>query len=111
MDTNAKVNVGAKMIENIDNNINELKQNVISLENKLDLIINLLDGDVKHNCERMGKHINFIENVYENVKNPLNFLCNKINMISFNKNQTMIDNKMPNNFDGLELGDIENQLL
>ena len=27
----------------------------------------------------MGEHIDFIENVYDNVKNPLGYLCNKLN--------------------------------
>ena len=27
----------------------------------------------------MGNHIDFVENVYDNVKNPLGFICNRVN--------------------------------
>ena len=27
----------------------------------------------------MGSHIDFVENVYDNVKNPLGFICRKMN--------------------------------
>ena len=35
----------------------------------------------------MGEHIDFVENVYDNVKNPLGFLCNKINYFSKNNDK------------------------
>ena len=37
----------------------------------------------------MSEHIDFIENVYDNVKNPLGFICNKISSISGNSNYTL----------------------
>ena len=39
--------------------------------------------------KRLTKHIDFIENVYDNVKNPLGFICNKISSISGNSNYTL----------------------
>ena len=30
-------------------------------------------------CKKMSSHIDFIDNVYENVRAPLNFVCNSIN--------------------------------
>lgn len=53
------------------------------VEDKVDKIIHILEGSLKQNCEKMGEHINFVENVYENVKHPLNYLCNKVNQISY----------------------------
>ena len=49
------------------------------IENKLNLIIELLEGRIDKQCSKMGEHIDFVENVYENVKNPLGFICNKLN--------------------------------
>ncbi|MBD23943.1 MAG: hypothetical protein CMG46_02915 [Candidatus Marinimicrobia bacterium] len=49
------------------------------LEEKIDQILDLLQKEVRPNCKKMGDHIDFVENVYDNVKNPLGFICNKVN--------------------------------
>jgi|TARA_B110000285_G_scaffold230866_1_gene298271 hypothetical protein len=61
-----------------------LERNLINLDAKLDLILNLLNKDVKPNSDKMASHIDFVEAVYENVKNPLGFLCDKIRMLTGN---------------------------
>jgi len=74
-------------IDNIDNTIlYELINKVDILEEKLDSIIKILNNDIKTNTEKMGSHIDFIENIYENVKSPLGFFCNKINYFRNNDN-------------------------
>ena len=30
----------------------------------------------------MSGHINFVENVYDTIKNPLTFICNKVNILT-----------------------------
>ena len=30
-------------------------------------------------CKKMSSHIDFVEAVYENMKNPLNYICGVIN--------------------------------
>jgi len=52
------------------------------LEEKLDLILKILTEDIKDSCEKMGGHINFVEKVYDNVKHPLTFICNKVNYLT-----------------------------
>jgi hypothetical protein len=42
----------------------------------------VIEEQVLAECKKMGSHIDFIENVYNNVKHPLGFLCNKIKYIS-----------------------------
>ena len=44
----------------------------------------ILNGDVKKNTQKMGEHIDFIERIYDNVKSPLGFLCNRINYLKGN---------------------------
>ena len=61
-----------------------LERKLIDLENKLDTIIDLLNKDVKPSTTKMTAHIDFVEAVYENVKNPLGFLCNKIRLLAGN---------------------------
>lgn len=75
-------------MENISNvhsidkkDILEMKEKLVILEEKMDLIIKFLDNDISKNCEKMKDHIDFIENIYDNVKNPLGFICSKINNV------------------------------
>jgi len=61
-----------------------LERKLTDLEKKLDTIIDLLNKDVKPSTTKMAAHIDFVEAVYENVKNPLGFLCNKIRLLAGN---------------------------
>ena len=64
----------SEKIESLQNKIN-------IIESKVDMILELLQKDVQPNCQKMNTHINFVENVYENVKNPLGFICSKVNYL------------------------------
>ncbi|GAG46381.1 unnamed protein product, partial [marine sediment metagenome] len=62
------------------------------IEAKLDKILELLEEKVTKNCEKMSEHIDFIDNVYDNVKNPLGFICNKVgSMIGSSENYALAD--------------------
>lgn len=63
----------------MEDRIIELEKKLIKMENKLDNIYNLLNTNVKDNCEKMKEHIDFIDNVYDSIKFPLYFICNRIN--------------------------------
>ena len=39
----------------------------------------------------MSSHIDFVDNVYETVKSPLNFMCNKVNVLSGSENNSLTD--------------------
>ena len=76
------------------NNKESIKQLHIKLDNindKLDRIMDILNRDVKEKCDKMGEHIDFIENVYDNVKNPLGYLCNKLSSFSGNTRYSLED--------------------
>lgn len=71
----------------INNRLNNLEKKCDLIESKLDTIIDLIESN-NQSCEKMSDHIDFVENVYENVKNPLGYICNKINnFIQPNNNQ------------------------
>jgi hypothetical protein len=96
------------MSEELKEEIKELKEDMKEMNKKLDLILNFLEKDVKVNCDKMGEHIDFVENVYDNVKNPLGYLCNKINFFSNkNKEYTLENVKKEEEDDGLRLTDEE----
>ena len=57
----------------------EIKTRLDILERKIDLILELLNTDLRPNCEKMSSHIDFIYKVYETVQHPLNYICSKVN--------------------------------
>lgn len=62
----------------IDKKLTNLENDVKDINKKCDMILELLKDNSK-DCKKMSSHIDFIDNVYENVKAPLNFVCNSIN--------------------------------
>ena len=66
----------------IKSKLNSLEYKLIDLEVKLNTILELLENDVAPNCNKMSSHIDFVDKVYDTVKSPLNFMCNKVNVLS-----------------------------
>ena len=63
---------------NIILRLNRLEKKIDNIDQKLtDLII--LMNDNKRDCEKMSTHIDIIDSVYENLKAPIDFVCNRIN--------------------------------
>ena len=62
-------------------NNEELENRLVSIEKKLDKLIFLTEMELKPECKKMGGHIDFVEKVYENVKAPLGFICNKLRFL------------------------------
>tara|TARA_B100000927_G_scaffold68917_1_gene54563 strand:+ start:48 stop:407 length:360 start_codon:yes stop_codon:yes gene_type:complete len=70
------------LLKELSDKINKIDDKFNKIDDKLNKIIEFLEKDVKKNCDKMGEHIDFVETVYDNVKNPLGYLCNKISYIS-----------------------------
>jgi hypothetical protein len=62
----------------IRNEITNLKNQVERIEEKLDAILQKMDNNIIKNCDKMGDHIDFVNNVYDTVKVPLHYLSNKV---------------------------------
>ena len=71
--------------------IKQLNLKLDKINDKLDSIMDILNRDVKEKCDKMGEHIDFIENVYDNMKNPLGYLCNRLNSFSGNTRYSLED--------------------
>ena len=67
---------------------NELLNKMIKIDEKLDKILKIIEKNTE-NCEKMSDHIDFIENIYENIKNPLGYICNKVKAISGNNTYSL----------------------
>lgn len=69
------------IIINIYNNkmdLEKINTKVDELSLKMDTIIKLLSQQTE-NCNKMGEHIDFIEDIYETVKHPIEYICGTIN--------------------------------
>ena len=62
----------------IRNEIAVLKSKIERMEEKLDAILQKMDNHVIKNCNKMGDHIDFVNNVYDTVKVPLHYISNKV---------------------------------
>jgi len=87
------MNVIFSMLKENESKIESLERKFDKIDKKLDLILEILNKDLKKNCKKMGEHIDFVENVYDNVKNPLGFLCNKINYFSKDDDKYTLHNR------------------
>ncbi len=95
--------INKKTLEGINSKINNLEKKMECIDKKLDFIIEFFEKDVKKNCDKMGEHIDFVENIYDNVKNPLGYLCSKINYLSGrDKRFTLTDVENNSDFDSDE---------
>ena len=79
----------------IRNDIKILKNQVERMEEKLDAIMQKLNDNIIKNCDKMGDHIDFVNNVYDTVKVPLHYISNKVQKmiggVNSNKNVIMND--------------------
>tara|TARA_B110000046_G_C12769138_1_gene304153 strand:- start:117 stop:362 length:246 start_codon:yes stop_codon:yes gene_type:complete len=73
--------------------LDSLEYKLIDLEVKLNKILELLEDDVKPNCNKMSSHIDFVDNVYDTVKSPLGFICSKVSIIGGNKGEYSLTDK------------------
>lgn len=60
------------------NELTNLKNQVERMEEKLDAILQKMDTNIIKNCDKMGEHIDFVNNVYDTVKVPLHYISNKV---------------------------------
>ena len=64
--------------DNVIDKITEIENRCERIEQKMDKILQLLEKD----CKKMTDHIDFVENVYDNVKSPFYYLMDKVNLLS-----------------------------
>ena len=83
---NDKIEVINDEIKLINKKIDESKT---TLYENTEVICKKIDEEISDECKKMGSHIDFIEEVYDNMKLPLNYICDTINNISTNK--TILD--------------------
>ena len=74
------------LLLHINSNLDVLSKKIEDVNRKCDKISEKFDGEVLEECKKMGSHIDFVESVYDNVKHPLSYICNKVNYLSNGEN-------------------------
>ena len=67
--------------DNTADDYQSLKIQLDRIENKLDTVLQALEI-MKTSNQKLDNHIDFIEKVYANLRNPLNFICDKVSIFS-----------------------------
>ena len=81
-----------KNLAKIESDIKILGKDIAEIKDLLKKINTKIENDVVVECQKMSTHINFIENIYENIKAPFWYICNKINSFYLSSNSS--DNKI-----------------
>lgn len=68
------------MLELILDKLNNIEQKLEQIENDIKNINYKIDNNLINNCEKMGSHVDFVENVYNTVRSPLQYISNSITM-------------------------------
>jgi hypothetical protein len=77
----------------LKNKILDLEKHFTMMEKKMDKILELLEKD----CKKMSDHIDFVENVYDNVKMPFYYVMDKVNYLVSSDNKSILDSQDNNN--------------
>jgi uncharacterized coiled-coil DUF342 family protein len=92
---NKNVDTIKELLQSLTIMIGETNERVDLLDKKIDKITTKLDGDIISECKKMGSHIDFVESVYDSVKKPLNYVCNKIDYLTdYSQEQPRITGNM-----------------
>ena len=70
-----------EIIKNINTKLELIDSKLDNIITRLDALENVSLKNQKE-CSKMGNHIDFVENVYENVKHPLGFICKKVKYLT-----------------------------
>jgi hypothetical protein len=84
---NEQIDISESDIGFIKNEILKLENQFKTVETKIDKILELLEKD----CKKMSDHIDFVENVYDNVKMPFYYVMDKVNYFVYSQNKNILD--------------------
>ena len=85
------VNSVNREVNNVKNHLEILEKKIDEIDLKLITILELLQNDIRPNCKKMSSHIDFVDVVYENVKNPLGYICSKVGKLTDNETYNLED--------------------
>jgi hypothetical protein len=83
----------------MDNDIEQIKIDIKNINTKVELILQKLEtlDSLKTSSNKLDNHIDFIENTYDSLVYPINYLKNSINRISGNQTKDLLKIKDDSN--------------
>jgi hypothetical protein len=87
-----KIDISEEEKDFLKNKILDLENQFKIMDNKMDKILELLEKD----CKKMSDHIDFVENVYDNVKMPFYYVMDKVKCLGSIDNKKLLDCKNNN---------------
>ena len=92
---NKNVDTIKELLQSLTIMVGETNERVDLLDKKIDKLTIKLEGDIISECKKMGSHIDFVESVYDSVKKPLIYVCNKIDYLTdYSQEQPRITGNM-----------------
>ena len=76
----------------MDERLKNIEDKIDKLQRSIDILIDDNNNIIKNNCKKMGTHIEFVEEIYQNVKSPLGYICHKVSNVTGN-NEYSLENK------------------
>ena len=72
----------------LNDNVESTNDKIDEMERKIKKLDEKIDGEVLNECKKMGSHIDFVEEVYDNVKHPLGYIVKKIKYLTVGGDST-----------------------
>jgi hypothetical protein len=82
-----KIDISEQDKDFLKNKMLDLENQFKIMDKKMDKILEILEKD----CKKMSDHIDFVENVYDNVKMPFYYVMDKVNYLVTNDNKKILD--------------------
>ena len=82
MENQTKLDNIKELLVILNNNLEKTNEKIDNLEKKVDKLSKSINEDLYSECKKMGGHIDFVEEVYDNVKHPLGYICKKIGYLT-----------------------------
>ena len=76
------------LLINLNDNLELTNEKIDNMERKLNKLDVKIEEDILDECKKMGSHIDFVEEVYDNVKHPLGYIVKKIKYLTVGGDST-----------------------
>ena len=87
------IDISEDEIQFVKNKVLDLEKMCKIMDKKMDKILELLETD----CKKMSDHIDFVGNVYDNVKMPFYYVMDKVNYLVSIENNKILDGEHDEN--------------
>lgn len=76
-------------MSSIEERLKRIEEQIEKLNKKMEGLDTFIRHNLAKDCSKMSEHIDFVDQVYETVRSPLNYICNNINYVLGDSSQNM----------------------